>query len=134
MKIFDTGVLLGVFRSGILRHSFPIALTKIPVTINQDLKAIVVNENFVLQKYLLYFLHLMQDYVLENSVKYGVTVESINTDEFLNLNIIIPELKIQNEIINNIEDYNLKIEKYKYELAETENDKVLKLEAKIFNY
>jgi type I restriction enzyme S subunit len=40
-RLIPTGSLLMVVRGMILAHSFPIASTAVPVTINQDMKAIV---------------------------------------------------------------------------------------------
>ncbi|CAM3536351.1 restriction endonuclease subunit S [Parendozoicomonas haliclonae] len=44
IKLVPTGSLLMVVRGMILAHSFPVALTKRPVTINQDMKALVYSE------------------------------------------------------------------------------------------
>ena len=40
LKIFSPGNIAVVFRSGILRHSFPVASAIIPFTVNQDLKVL----------------------------------------------------------------------------------------------
>ena len=95
LKIYPKGTILGVFRSGILRHSFPVALTQVETTINQDLKAMGVNEEIVLKDYILNYLNVFQKMILERSQKVGVTVESINTDEFLDVPVIVPPKEIQ---------------------------------------
>jgi len=133
MKIYEKGVLLGVFRSGILRHSFPVAITNLPVAVNQDIKAMLVDSKIINSKYLLYFLHLLQEYVLENCVKYGVTVESLNTDEFLSLKIIVPNLKTQFEIVKNLDQLFDKVVLKNNEITKIEIKKRKSLETSIFN-
>lgn len=133
MKVFKTGVLLAVFRSGILRHSFPIAITKIPVAINQDLKALEVNNEIIFSEYLLFYLHYLQSYVLENCVKYGVTVESVNTDEFLNLDVILPSLSIQKKLIQQLVIDRTDVANMR-EFAKKEMDNaIIEFDQKIFN-
>lgn len=44
VKIIPTGSVLMVTRGMILAHSFPVALTTAPVTINQDMKALVLEQ------------------------------------------------------------------------------------------
>lgn len=51
VKIIPVGSLLMVVRGMILAHSFPVAITKVPVVINQDMKALVLSgldENYIL--------------------------------------------------------------------------------------
>lgn len=107
-KVYPEGTLLGVFRSGILRHSFPIAKTTIKTAINQDLKALIINPERIRSNYLLLYLNSFQKLVLELSSKIGVTVESINSDEFLNLPLILPDLKTQDKIIEEIKEFDQK--------------------------
>lgn len=102
LKVYPPGTILGVFRSGILRHSFPICITEVPVTINQDIKAIGVNTRIISPYYLLYYLSTLQDLVLERAQKKGVTVESINTDEFMRIPIVCPDKEEQKEIVTHI--------------------------------
>lgn len=125
MKIFESGTLLGVFRSGILRHSFPIAITTIPTTINQDLKAIQIDPLLVDKLYFLNYLKVFQKYVLERTSKVGVTVESINSDEFLELPIVLPPLPIQNVISGHIEMLREKVKTFK---NQAENNRMKALE------
>jgi type I restriction enzyme S subunit len=102
LEIYPKGTILGVFRSGILRHSFPVAITKMETTINQDLKAIGVNEEVVLKEYFLFYLKTLQKMILERAQKFGVTVESINSDEFLEVPVVLPPIQKQKIIIDAI--------------------------------
>ena len=103
LRVYPAGTILGVFRSGILRHSFPICITTTPVTINQDLKAIGVDETLIAKKFFLYYLDLLQDLVLNLCCKKGVTVESISTECFLSVPIVCPPLDEQNNIVEHID-------------------------------
>ena len=87
MKVYPKGVFLSVFRSGILQHSFPTVLTTIETTINQDLKAYQLNENIIDKLYYLHFVLVFKKYILLKASKKSVTVESINTEDFLEINI-----------------------------------------------
>lgn len=100
LKIYPQNTLLSVFRSGILRHSFPTVLTKVETSINQDVKAYMFDSDRIENLYYLYFIDSFQSYVIENASKKSVTVESINTEEFLELEIPIPPLEKQSEIIS----------------------------------
>lgn len=132
LKVYPKGTLLGVFRSGILRHSFPVALTEAETAINQDLKAMGINEEIVLKDYFLNYLNVFQKMILERSQKEGVTVESINTDEFLEIPVIIPPIETQRIISIQIQSIRNEVANRKnlaernYKLAITE------FESKIF--
>ena len=43
-NLVPTNSVLMVIRSGILKHTLPVAVNSLPVTINQDMKAFVPNE------------------------------------------------------------------------------------------
>lgn len=109
VKLFPKGTLLSVFRSGILRHSFPTVITEIETTINQDLKAYSLKEELIDKFYYLYFVNVFKEYVLLNASKKSVTVESINTEDFLELRIVLPPLEVQRDIVVHIESLNSEI-------------------------
>jgi len=113
MKVYPKETIICVFRSGILRHSFPISMTKIETTINQDLKAIGVDENMISKEYFLYYLKTFQKLILHRSQKTGVTVESINSEEFLDIPVVLPPLSKQKEISDVISSMLLEISEYK---------------------
>lgn len=131
-KIYKPGVLLCVFRSGILRHSFPIAKTTIPTTINQDLKVIDVDPEKVHIDYLHYYLHFLQDFVLEKASKVGVTVESINSKEFLELPLVLPSLDHQAHIIKNVQSGLNKSKVAQYKASDLRISAKTEIEKQIF--
>lgn len=117
IKVYPKGIILSVFRSGILQHSFPTAITEIETAINQDLKAYSVNEKLLNKKYYLHFAHTFKKYILALASKKSVTVESINTEDFFEISIPLPPIEIQNKIASNIDAIISKIEKLKLDAA-----------------
>lgn len=132
LKVYPKGTLLGVFRSGILRHSFPVALTEIKTSINQDLKAMGINEGLVLKDYLLNYLNVFQKMILERSQKEGVTVESINTEEFMEIPVIIPPLETQRIISERIQSIRVEIAEKKKQSDLNLKLAIQEFEGKIF--
>ena len=81
MRIYQPNTLLLVTRSGILRHTLPVAILKECATINQDLKAIVLHMP-QLAEYIYVCLKGMEARLLLKYTKSGTTVENVNFDEF----------------------------------------------------
>ncbi|MCF7970151.1 MAG: restriction endonuclease subunit S [Methylococcaceae bacterium] len=132
MKVFPVGVFLSVFRSGILRHSFPTAITQIETAINQDLKAYAVNEKMLNKYYFLYFIHTFKDMILKRASKKSVTVESINTEDFMEILIPVPPMKIQNEIVSTIEKMKAEIKSLQQQAKEYRKSAIEEFEQAIF--
>ena len=132
LKVYPKGTMLGVFRSGILRHSFPVTLTQMETTINQDLKAIGVNENVILKEYLLFYLKTFQKMILERAQKFGVTVESINTDEFLEIPVVLPPIQEQKNIVDSINQMLNNIDKLKTDSSLLKESALKEFENEIF--
>lgn len=97
-KFIKSPALIFVMRSGILRHSFPVAISMGNFTVNQDLKGILPNEKILL-KYLLYAMQANEKNILGCCMKNGITVESINADELRVYELKIPPLDEQREIV-----------------------------------
>lgn len=132
MKVFPKGTILGVFRSGILRHSFPVALTHIPTAINQDLKAMDVKQELIDKNYFLIYLHTFQKMILEMASKVGVTVESINSDEFLDIPIVLPPIKYQEQLVNEVNLLRNRAEKMQIVADQNKREAIQELEQAIF--
>jgi restriction endonuclease S subunit len=132
LKVYPKGTLLGVFRSGILRHSFPVALTEVDTAINQDLKAMGINEEIILKDYFLNYLNVFQKMILERSQKEGVTVESINTDEFLEIPVIIPPIETQRIISAQIQSIRNEVANKKNQAETNRQLAITEFESKIF--
>lgn len=101
MQIILPDTLLLVARSGILRHTLPVAILKEQATINQDIKAISLYETSLIE-FIYSFLKCMESNILLRYTKSGTTVENINFDEFKNIIIPIPPKAEQIQIIGKI--------------------------------
>jgi len=102
-KIVPRDTILIVVRSGILKHTLPIALTVNPVSFNQDIIAIQPASDSIIQKYLFYYLKSTAETHIKDGIKPGVTVQSFHNGYFKRLNIPLPTLEMQCQIISQIE-------------------------------
>ncbi|MEN6384544.1 MAG: restriction endonuclease subunit S, partial [Phycisphaerales bacterium] len=117
-KLIPKNALLIVVRSGILKHTLPIAINRKPLTINQDVKALVFNKQYkVSSEYVGYYLKTFQDEILPLIVKHSTTVQSVNSEQFNQLKIPLPPIEIQNQIANVM---NLSIINKKQKLCQAE--------------
>ena len=91
MQLYPIDTVLLVVRSGILRHTLPIAILKKEATINQDIKAISLYDHG-LSEWLYSCLKGMENAKLLKYTKSGTTVENINFDEFKQLLLPIPSI------------------------------------------
>ena len=86
--------VLMVIRSGILKHTLPVAINGLPVTINQDMKAFVPND-MVKTAFLMYYFKAIENDVL-SGVR-GVTADNIDFKAFQKRTIIVPPLVLQDQ-------------------------------------
>ena len=101
MQIIAPDTLLLVARSGILRHTLPVAILKEQATINQDIKSISLYDASLIE-FIYSFLKGMESKILLRYTKSGTTVENINFDEFKSIIIPIPPKAEQIQIIEKI--------------------------------
>ena len=99
MRTYQPDTLLLVTRSGILRHTLPVAILKESATINQDLKAIVLYMP-QLAEYIYVCLKGMEARLLLKYTKSGTTVENVNFDEFQKVLLPIPPTQHIDRIIS----------------------------------
>jgi type I restriction enzyme S subunit len=98
LVIHPVGTVVLVVRSGVLAHTLPASVLTVPATINQDIKALGLAE-CILPKFFAYYLRIHQDSLLPLIRKHGATVHSINSPEFLDLEIPVPPLDIQRRLV-----------------------------------
>ncbi len=103
MRIHQPNTLLLVTRSGILRHTLPVAILKESATINQDLKAIVLYMP-QLTEYIYVCLKGMEARLLLKYTKSGTTVENVNFDDFQKVLLPIPPAQQIDRIISSTGD------------------------------
>jgi type I restriction enzyme, S subunit len=103
LALVPAGSVLIVVRSGILRHTVPVAINAIPCTINQDLKALVLSPS-VLATYVRLMVRGFESYILEHLTKVGTTVESMKFIEFSEQLFIFPPIAEQQRIIARVDE------------------------------
>lgn len=108
-KLIPAGAVLFVTRSGILQHTFPVGVTTIEVTVNQDLKAIIPSGG-IDPKYLAYFLISNNNKILQDCSKDGTTVQSIDTDALKSFRFPLAPLAEQKRIVSKIDELFSEIE------------------------
>ena len=101
--VIPEGEVIMVVRSGILRHSLPVAITGIGVALNQDMKALITTAK-VKSWFLYYLFHGFQKELIPLLTKPGSTVESIEIQYLLDLQIPVPPLDIQNIIVDHLSE------------------------------
>ena len=104
MKLFPEGIVAIVTRSGILKHTFPIAYVPFRTTVNQDIKALVVKDGISSR----YVFHAMQAYaedIRKSTKKQGGTVDSLDFQRLLAYKIPVPTLEVQNRLADVLDNF-----------------------------
>ena len=96
-KLIPSNSVLMVIRSGILKHTLPVAINKNEVTINQDMKAFVPTSEISPIFLENYFIAISPDIL---SKVRSVTADNINFKSFQKRKIILPPISLQNEFAN----------------------------------
>ena len=99
VSLIDAGRLILCARSGILRHTLPACVNMVPLTINQDLKALEFRKEINIYYVQYYFLGLNRE-ILTFSQKEGATVESLNMELLMKLPIFFPRMPEQEKIVS----------------------------------
>ena len=94
-KLIPAPGVLVVVRSGVLKHTLPVGINQVPVTVNQDMKALVCS-NLVDPLYLGRFLRASAQSILTN-VR-GTTADNISTRVLKDLVVPLPPLAEQKRI------------------------------------
>ncbi|MCB1233415.1 MAG: restriction endonuclease subunit S, partial [Verrucomicrobiae bacterium] len=92
-------------RSGILKHTLPLAITARAMCTNQDILAITPDQERLDPKFLLFVLKGRSAEILRDGIKTGVTVESFHNGFFKTFEIPLPPLEDQRRIVAEIEGY-----------------------------
>lgn len=97
-KIHDPGTILVVVRSGVLRHTLPVAKATAKTTINQDIKALEADTSVIHPEYLFQVLRARAEDIRGTCKKTGTTVESIQTSVLKKYKIPVPPMEEQKAI------------------------------------
>ena len=96
------GAILFVMRSGILRHTFPVAIAGKELTVNQDLQTLSPN-GLATSEFIYWFIRAFNNEIRQKCSKDGTTVESIESNSLKNYPFILPPLKDQQQIVEELE-------------------------------
>ncbi len=96
-KMVPAGAVLMVIRSGILKHTLPVAIARVDLTVNQDMKVFVTGDK-ITSEFLMYYFKAIEPDVL-SGVR-GVTADNIDFKEFQNREIVLPPIEVQNKFVS----------------------------------
>lgn len=132
LGLVDCESLLFVARSGILRRAFPVAITRVECTVNQDLKVLS-----LFDKKLSRYVHLMmkgfEGYILNNLTKIGTTVESLKFDEFSRHYFLLPPLAEQHRIVAKVDQLMALCDQLKDSLQQAQQTQIHLTDAVVEN-
>jgi type I restriction enzyme S subunit len=97
MEVLPAGSVLMVTRSGILAHTFPVAISSSETAINQDIKAVRPLDGLN-ERFLAYSLKSLEKIILQNCSKEGTTVASVETKLLERLPLPLAPLNEQRRI------------------------------------
>lgn len=104
MTLLPEGTVAIVTRSGILKHTFPVAYVPFRTTVNQDIKVLVVKEGLSAR----YVFHALQTYgedIRKSTKKQGGTVDSLDFQKVLAYEIPVPALDVQNRLVEVLDNF-----------------------------
>jgi len=103
MTLFPKNSVLMVTRSGILQHTFPVALTGAEVTVNQDIKVLRPTQG-VSPKLSFYMLKSYGAQILSECSKDGTTVQSVDSEKLESFYFPLPPLAEQTRIAQKLDE------------------------------
>lgn len=109
-KFIPKNSILMVTRSGILAHSFPVAVTDCRVTVNQDLKTLTPFRG-IEADYVAWYLRAQNSHLLKACAKHGTTVASIDTGRLKGFPVPLAPRKEERRIVDKIESLFSRLDK-----------------------
>lgn len=105
MKLLPEGSIATVTRSGILKHTFPIAYLRVPMTVNQDIKALVPSEGYC-GRYIALALQAYAEDIRVKTKKQGGTVDSLDFAKVKKYSIPVPSYEQQVALADQLEQFS----------------------------
>jgi type I restriction enzyme S subunit len=97
-SLIQPDALLIVVRSGILQRTIPVAINKVPLAVNQDQKVLISKGELSIE-FFYYYIIGNENFLLQEWIKEGTTVESIEMDYLLNFGFYYPSFSEQQQIV-----------------------------------
>lgn len=102
--------VLMVVRSGILKHTIPVAINSVPVALNQDMKAIWLDADYLSSPFFMRWVQGLNDDLLKVWLKQGATVESIEQDYLSDTLIPVPPVSEREQIVQHLDRETARID------------------------
>lgn len=116
LKIIPSGSLLMVVRGMILAHSFPVALTTCEVTINQDMKALLIPDE--IKEYMLLYLRAMKHVFVGLVDRSSHGTCKIISEKLWAASVTIPPKKEQDRIAAKVDELMALCDRMKKRIAD----------------
>ena len=104
MTVYPANSIAVVTRSGILKHTFPVAYVPFETTINQDIKMLVVSED-ILPRYAFHVIQGKGNDILIKTKKQGGTVDSLDFQKVLAYKVPVPSKDIQSKLVEVLDNF-----------------------------
>ena len=104
MTVYPANSIAVVTRSGILKHTFPVAYVPFETTINQDIKMLVVNED-ILPRYAFHVIQSKENDILVKTKKQGGTVDSLDFQKVLAYKVPVPSKDVQSKLVEVLDNF-----------------------------
>lgn len=118
-KLIPANSLLMVIRSGILKHTLPLGINVVDVTINQDMKAFIPNDAKTNVIFLKGYFKAIESHLL-TKVR-AVTADNIEFSQIRSLDFILPPISLQNQFAEKIKNIEAQKAIVKQQAEESEN-------------
>ena len=105
MTVYPANGIAVVTRSGILKHTLPVAFVPFETTVNQDIKMLTVYES-VLPRYAFHAIQGKSPDILTKAKKQGGTVDSLEFKKFLDYKIPLPSLAVQKRLVEVLDNFD----------------------------
>ena len=104
MMVYPSNSIAIVTRSGILKHTFPVAYVPFEATVNQDIKMLVVNDD-ILPRYAFHVIQGKGQDILVKTKKQGGTVDSLDFQKVLSYKVPVPSIDVQSRMVEVLDDF-----------------------------
>ena len=96
-RIVPVNSVIMVIRSGILKHTLPVAINAVPITVNQDLKVFIPSERILTRFLAVQF--MMHEKDILTGVR-AVTADNIEFNSLKQRKLIAPPIELQKEYVS----------------------------------